>query len=174
MLDKRVLFAQRPGVHLASVLVAASVPADEMISSTVDLAWQQDSVHAQVEYVHDMISDFAGADPTVSGWSADAGYFLAGGRRGYDTVKGGWSRVKPGEEQLARLGHYLMNLNAGNAHYLDVTRASDVGNLHGYFVGDPVKTNKDLRAMFGNLFEGGTAETNLTYRPDINAYVLAN
>ena len=88
-------FGQRPRVHLAKTLVSASVPADRMISSTLDLAWQQDSAHAQVEYVHDTISDLAGANPVVSGWSANIGYFLAGGRRGYDTRKGGWSRIKP-------------------------------------------------------------------------------
>ena len=35
-----------------------------------------------------------------------------------------WSRRKPGDEQLARLGHYLKNLVARSAYYINVTNAS--------------------------------------------------
>ena len=83
-----------------------------------------------------------------------------------------WSRRKPGEEQLARLGHYLKNLIANNAYYLDVTNAAKVKNDHSYFQGSPVLKNPALKKLFHDLFEGGTAEATLEYRADINAYVL--
>ncbi|PKM13058.1 MAG: hypothetical protein CVV13_02935 [Gammaproteobacteria bacterium HGW-Gammaproteobacteria-3] len=83
-----------------------------------------------------------------------------------------WSRRKPGEEQLARLGHYLKNLVADNAHYLDVTDADNVKNEHSYFQGSPVLKNPSLKKLFHTLFEGGTAESGLDYRADINAYIL--
>lgn len=83
-----------------------------------------------------------------------------------------WSRRKPGKAQLARLGHYLKNLVAGNVTYIDVTRASKVKSEHSYFQGDPVAKNAELKKLFHAVFEGGSAEENLEYRADINAYVL--
>ncbi|MGR9115363.1 MAG: alpha/beta hydrolase [Gammaproteobacteria bacterium] len=83
-----------------------------------------------------------------------------------------WSRRKPGEAQLARLGHYLKNLIANNAHYLNVTDAAKVKNEHSYFQGSPVQKNPALKKLFHNAFEGGTAEAGLEYRADINAYIL--
>ncbi len=84
-----------------------------------------------------------------------------------------WSRRKPGDEQGARLGHYLRNLVARNAHYIDITRTDAVDNAHGYFVGDPVAQNQELKALFERAFEGGRAEEPLTYAADINAYRLS-
>jgi putative ubiquitin-RnfH superfamily antitoxin RatB of RatAB toxin-antitoxin module len=52
-----------------------------------------------------------------------------------------WSRRKPGQAQRVRLGHYLANLMARNARYLDVTGAHGVDNAHGYFAGKPVEQN---------------------------------
>lgn len=83
-----------------------------------------------------------------------------------------WSRRKPGEAQRARLGHYLKNLFAANARYIDITRAEGVGNAHGYFAGDPVARNPALKAVFSDVFEGGRAEDRLAYAADINAYRL--
>ncbi len=83
-----------------------------------------------------------------------------------------WARRKPGEEQRTRLGHYLKNLYAANARYLDITRADGVGNAHGYFAGPPVAINPALKTLFSDLFEGGRAEDRLTYAADINAYRL--
>lgn len=84
----------------------------------------------------------------------------------------GWSRRKPGAEQRVRLGHYLKNLVARNARYLDITRASAVGNTHGYFTGKPVESNAALKTLFQAAFEGGRAEEPLLYAADINAYRL--
>ena len=83
-----------------------------------------------------------------------------------------WSRRKPGQQQLARLGHYLKNLSADNAFYIDVTGAKSVGDEHSYFQGKAIRNNKKLARLFAHLFEGGKAEVSLSYRADINAYVL--
>lgn len=83
-----------------------------------------------------------------------------------------WSRRKPGEEQLARLGHHLKALNAENASYLNVTTASFVDEEHSYFKDKPVDKNKNLLKMFADLFEGRKPDSWMKYRPDINAYEL--
>ncbi|MDQ8185804.1 alpha/beta hydrolase [Pelagicoccus sp. SDUM812002] len=82
----------------------------------------------------------------------------------------GWSRRKPGEEQLARLGHYLFNLTAKRTIYVDVTGAKGVGSSHGYFCGRAVEENKTLRDLFNKIFRGGSIESELQYRTEINAY----
>jgi esterase/lipase superfamily enzyme len=84
-----------------------------------------------------------------------------------------WARRKPGAEQRARLGHYLKNLVARNAYYLDVTRAEDVGNAHNYFTGEPVERNRALKDLFQAAFAGGRAEESLQYAADTNVYRLA-
>ncbi len=83
-----------------------------------------------------------------------------------------WSRRKPGQQQLARLGHYLKNLSAENVFYIDVTAAKSIGNAHSYFKGKAVSNNAKLARLFSQLFEGGKPEVPLIYRADINAYVL--
>ena len=49
------------------------------------------------------------------------------------------SRMKLGDAQLARLGHYTRELNAERATYIDFTDTDRVGNAHSYFIGDPAK-----------------------------------
>lgn len=83
-----------------------------------------------------------------------------------------WSRRKPGEAQLARLGHYLKGLNAGNVSYLNVTTAAHVGDKHSYFKGTPVGKKSKLLTMFSDLFEGRKPDDGMKYRSDINAYEL--
>ncbi|MBK1645812.1 hypothetical protein CKO25_14345 [Thiocapsa imhoffii] len=83
-----------------------------------------------------------------------------------------WSRRKPGEAQRVRLGHYLRNLVARNAYYLDVTHAPGIGKSHGYFMGQPVANNPQLKALFRAALTGGCAEDALTYAPDLNVYRL--
>lgn len=82
----------------------------------------------------------------------------------------GWSRRKPGDEQLERLGAHLRNLVARNAYYIDVTRNRGVGGEHSYFKGEPVEDNRTLRRMFQRLLEGAKVEDTLTYHADINVY----
>lgn len=81
-----------------------------------------------------------------------------------------WSRRKPGEEQLARLGHYLKNLNSENAYYIDVTRNRGVKDSHSYFKGSVVKQNATVRRLFASIFEGDDAEKVLDYHADLNVY----
>lgn len=83
-----------------------------------------------------------------------------------------WSRRKPGQEQLERLGNYLRNLTARNAYYVDVTGAPWVKNAHGYFTGQPVEKNAALRHFFTAAFEGRRGEPDLRYAADVNAYRL--
>jgi esterase/lipase superfamily enzyme len=81
-----------------------------------------------------------------------------------------WSRRKPGEAQRVRLGHYLRNLVARNACYIDVTQARGVGNSHGYFAGKPVEQNPALRNLFKDVFKGERAEEALVFASDLNVY----
>jgi esterase/lipase superfamily enzyme len=83
----------------------------------------------------------------------------------------GWSRRKPGDEQLARLGHCLKGLDATNVNYLNVT-SKHVDDDHSYFKDKPVKNDEKLKAMFSALFEGRKPESKMKYQPEINAYRL--
>ncbi|MEM1088958.1 MAG: alpha/beta hydrolase [Pseudomonadota bacterium] len=80
------------------------------------------------------------------------------------------SRMKAGEEQLARLGHVTYNLTARRATYVDFTNAADVGNAHTYFKDDPTKDNPDVRAFFDQAFNGRFAENDLEYDSIKNVY----
>ena len=82
------------------------------------------------------------------------------------------SRIKPGDEQLARLGHYTKKLNSANAHYIDITGADHVGSEHTYFKGDSVKKNAALKRLFHEMFNGRSVESMLDYRSDNNSYRL--
>ncbi len=84
-----------------------------------------------------------------------------------------WSRRKPGEEQLARLGHHLRGLNAANATYIDVTETPHVRDDHSYYNGPPVEKNAKLRRVFHDIFTGRRPEhaaSRLRYHAEINAY----
>ncbi len=87
-----------------------------------------------------------------------------------------WSRRKPGEEQQPRLGHYIRNLIARNAFYIDITGARGVGNAHGYFVGEPLADNPWLKQVFTAALNGGSPEigedTALAFHADVNLYRL--
>ena len=82
------------------------------------------------------------------------------------------SRIKPGKEQKARLGHYLKKLNSPNASYIDVTDAEHIGSEHTYFKGDSVKNNEALKTLFGDMFNGKPVELSLKYHADMNTYTL--
>ncbi len=81
-----------------------------------------------------------------------------------------WSRRKPGEEQLPRLGQHLKNLNADNAYYIDLSRNRGVKDEHSYFKGKVVEQNATLKRIFTAVFEGGDAEKLLDYHADLNVY----
>lgn len=80
------------------------------------------------------------------------------------------SRIKPGEEQLARLGHYIRDLNSSNACYIDVTHARHVGGDHIYFMGTAVKNNNAFKKLFTDIFNGRPVEQDLIYKSDNNSY----
>ncbi|HHI93254.1 MAG TPA: alpha/beta hydrolase [Gammaproteobacteria bacterium] len=84
------------------------------------------------------------------------------------------SRIKPGDEQKARLGHYTRKLNSSNAYYIDFTGADNVGREHTYFKGDSVKNNAELRRVFKKMFTGEAVEGELKYLADKNTYVLVS
>jgi esterase/lipase superfamily enzyme len=82
------------------------------------------------------------------------------------------SRIKPGKEQKARLGHYLKSLNSEHAVYIDVTDAGEVDSEHSYYKGDAVTKNASLRALFNDLFNGNSVEKRLTYFAADNYFKL--
>ena len=83
-----------------------------------------------------------------------------------------FSRKKPGDEQLARLGHYTRQLNSPNAHYIDITDVKHVDNEHTYFKGDAVRKNPALKDLFDGMFNGRAIEKDMQYRADNNSYVF--
>lgn len=81
------------------------------------------------------------------------------------------SRIKPGREQKARLGHYIMKLNSPNAMYIDLTDLKYVGCEHTYFKGDATQ-NTVVKNLFAGMFNGQSVEHLATYHADLNAYKL--
>ena len=77
------------------------------------------------------------------------------------------SRAKSGSDQLARLGHYLRSLDAGNAHYINFTDASWVRKSHSYF-GDPAQKNDQVHKFFSRALQGENAEEGLRYHAEGN------
>jgi len=82
------------------------------------------------------------------------------------------SRIKPGAEQLVRLGHYLLKLDSENALYINVTGAKGVGSEHTYFKGESVQKNEKLAAIFDKMFKNQSIKNLTDYHADSNSYVL--
>ena len=82
------------------------------------------------------------------------------------------SRIKSGQEQLARLGHYPYNLYADSAVYVDFTDARHVGSSHAYFGGGALQNNK-VRRFFSEALNGSRAERRLDYETATNMYRIA-
>jgi len=80
------------------------------------------------------------------------------------------SRMKSGEEQLARLGHSVHGLYSRRATYVDFTNASYVGNSHAYFEGNAADRNSDVKDYFSAAFSGERAEEGLRFNVAWNAY----
>jgi len=81
-----------------------------------------------------------------------------------------WSRRKPGEQQKARLGHYLKSLDASNAQYIDFTREKAVNNSHSYFDKKTVNQNKGALRFFKKVFSGEDVTPYLDYSPQNNTF----
>lgn len=82
------------------------------------------------------------------------------------------SRIKSGQDQLARLGHALYSLNAQRAHYVNFTESAWVGMSHAYFEGSARAKNEQVHAFFNATLNGAAADDLLKYRADINCYEL--
>lgn len=79
------------------------------------------------------------------------------------------SRLKGGEEQLARLGHYPYDLNSTRVAYVDFTRVPRVGDAHAYFEGKPLE-DPGVRRFFREACNGRRAETPLPFDVARNLY----
>lgn len=75
------------------------------------------------------------------------------------------SRMKGGDDQQARLGHWPHNLTARNAIYVDFTNAAHVGVSHAYFEGDALKNNGVVK-FFHAALHGLRAEDQSPLRYD--------
>ncbi|NNE07704.1 MAG: alpha/beta hydrolase [Gemmatimonadetes bacterium] len=79
------------------------------------------------------------------------------------------SRMQGGEEQKARLGHYLYDLHSRRAVYVDFTDAPQVLDSHSYFEGRAIQNGK-IKRFFQQAFNGERAEANLKFDEGKNLY----
>jgi esterase/lipase superfamily enzyme len=81
------------------------------------------------------------------------------------------SRLKGGDEQLARLGHWTRDLNSRQAVYVDFTNAKSVYSSHAYFEGDALDNSK-VKKFFKAVLQGLRAEqeVSLPYDSANNLY----
>ncbi len=80
------------------------------------------------------------------------------------------SRMKMGEEQKARLGHWPFDLDSQRAVYVDFTHANGIGDSHAYFEGTAVTKNQRVRRFFQQALEGEAAEERLEFDAARNLY----
>ena len=81
------------------------------------------------------------------------------------------SRIKSGEEQLARLGHYPHNLNSRHAVYVDFTNAPEADGSHAYFEDATVTDkNSDAFKFFTGALNGKRVEQEFDYDGAKNLY----
>ena len=83
-----------------------------------------------------------------------------------------WSRRKPGEEQKARLGHYLKVLDAKRPYYIDVSNEKGVGNSHSYFSKKVADKNAKIQNLFNKLFSAQSVRDDIVYIPGSNSHKL--
>lgn len=81
------------------------------------------------------------------------------------------SRLKMGEQQKARLGHYLRRLDSRVATYIDFTSQPHVGDSHAYFEDSPLK-NAKVQDFFKASLNGKVAEKPTRYDPSRNVHRL--
>ncbi|MBT1062602.1 alpha/beta hydrolase [Bowmanella sp. Y26] len=81
------------------------------------------------------------------------------------------SRLKMGEQQHARLGHYLRQLDAQNATYVDVTHMAHIGDSHAYFEGEALE-NAKVRTFFNKVLNGESGERTAKFDVARNVYRL--
>ncbi|MDF0750977.1 alpha/beta hydrolase [Marinobacter sp. 71-i] len=81
------------------------------------------------------------------------------------------SRLKMGEQQKARLGHYLRRLDSRVATYMDFTGQPHVGDAHAYFEETPLRNRKVLD-FFTAALNGKVAEKRTRFDPSRNIHLL--
>lgn len=79
------------------------------------------------------------------------------------------SRLKMGEQQKARLGHYLRGLDSRVATYVDFTGQAHVGDSHAYFEGASLG-NAKVKAFFNAVLNGAIGEDSARFDPARNVY----
>lgn len=79
------------------------------------------------------------------------------------------SRLKMGESQKARLGHYPHRLNSQSGVYVDFTNEPFVTGSHAYFEGTPIR-NRKIKSFFHDSFNGAFREERLSYRSSRNVW----
>lgn len=82
------------------------------------------------------------------------------------------SRMKLGEQQKARLGHYPYRLDSRQAVYVDFTGQAHVGDSHAYFEDRPLR-NAKVKAFFQKALNGEFAEDGLAFDVGRNMYKLS-
>ena len=84
----------------------------------------------------------------------------------------GAARMKIGDEQKARLGHYPYALHSRQGVYVQFTGVPKVNDSHSYFEGDPVTKNPRIKKFFKEAFNGRRAESRLEYDTATNMYLF--
>lgn len=79
------------------------------------------------------------------------------------------SRMKLGEQQKARLGHYPYRLDSRQAVYVDFTGQAHVGDSHAYFEERAIR-NAQVKRFFNEAFNGEFAESRLSFDIGRNMY----
>jgi hypothetical protein len=79
------------------------------------------------------------------------------------------SRMKLGEQQLARLGHCPHSLDARKAVYVDFTDQAYVGDSHAYFEGRPLQNGR-VKSFFHKALNGEFADAGLPFDSGRNMY----
>ena len=82
------------------------------------------------------------------------------------------ARLKSGDEQKARLGHYPYGLDSRQGVYVQFTDAPFVGDAHAYFEGNTARKNATVKRFFRQALNGERAESQLTYEPATNMYLM--
>ena len=80
------------------------------------------------------------------------------------------SRAKFGEQQLARLGHWILNLSARNAFYIDLTDCA--GKSHDYFNDEDLLKKHLIKELFTEMFHGLRADKSLEFYPSLGTYQI--
>ncbi|MDA1260658.1 MAG: porin [Planctomycetota bacterium] len=78
-----------------------TLAADSVMLLGIEAAAQEGPFHGQFEWITAEVSDDGGgAEPGLSGFSIQGGWFLTGESRGYKTSSAAWDRVKPLSDAL--------------------------------------------------------------------------